>query len=185
MRIDVRVGLGLLALVLVAFLGPLPSGEAAGPAQPVAFSHKIHVQDYRIDCQYCHSEARRSEYAGIPSVSRCMGCHKITAADRPEIKKLHEYFKDQKPIPWVRIFKLPEFVHFPHKPHVRANIQCQTCHGRIEAMERVQAETGRSLVNDLANLAGLAGPSPKLTMGWCLECHTQRKGPLDCMVCHH
>ena len=59
--------------------------------QPIAFPHNVHVQTYKIDCQYCHADARRSEYAGLPSVERCMGCHKITAADKPEIKKLAEY----------------------------------------------------------------------------------------------
>lgn len=168
MQIVMRAGpgvFGALALVLVLAAIAFSDGEAAGPAQPIAFPHKVHVQDYRIDCQYCHSEARRSEYAGIPSVTRCMGCHKITAADRPEVQKLHEYFNNQAPIPWVRVHKLPEFVHFPHKRHVRAGLACQTCHGPVETM----------------TVAERVAP---LTMGWCVECHTTRKAPVDCMVCH-
>ncbi len=61
-----------------------PQAAAAGAVQPIAFSRRIHAGQYGIDYQYCHSEARRSEYAGILSVTRCMGCHKITAADRTE-----------------------------------------------------------------------------------------------------
>ena len=58
------------------------------PRQPVPFSHKLHAGDYRIDCQYCHAEARRSAYAGIPSIKRCMGCHQIVGAQRPEVQDL-------------------------------------------------------------------------------------------------
>ena len=189
-----KVGVGVLGLTLLAaalFLVLSTRGQAAGPAQPIAFNHQVHADQYKIDCQYCHADARRSEYAGIPSVSRCMGCHKITAADRPEVQKLAGFFNKNEPIPWVRIFKVPEFVYFPHKAHVRANVKCQTCHGLIEKMAVVEARTGQNLANDLLNLVGLARSSTPLTMGWCVECHTtmnakeKTKAPLECVTCHH
>jgi len=189
-----KVGVGVLGLTLLAvalFLALSTRGQAAGPAQPIAFSHQIHAGQYKMDCQYCHSEARRSEYAGIPSVSRCMGCHKITAADRPEVQKLAGFFNKNEPIPWVRVFKVPEYVYFPHKPHIRANVTCQTCHGPVETMAVVEARTGQNLANDLLNLVGLARSSTPLTMGWCVECHTtmnakeKTKAPLECVTCHH
>ena len=190
----IKVGVGVLALTLLVaafFLALSARGQAAGPAQPIAFNHQIHADQYKIDCQYCHADARRSEYAGIPSVSRCMGCHKITAADRPEVQKLAAFFNRNEPIPWIRIFKVPEYVHFPHKAHVRANVKCQTCHGPIEKMAVVEARTGQNLANDLLNLVGLARSSTPLTMGWCVECHTtmnakeKTKAPLECVTCHH
>jgi len=189
-----KVGVGVLGLTLLAvalFLALSTRGQAAGPAQPIAFSHQIHAGQYKMDCQYCHSEARRSEYAGIPSVSRCMGCHRITAADRPEVQKLAGFFNKNEPIPWVRVFKVPEYVYFPHKPHIRANVTCQTCHGPVETMAVVEARTGQNLANDLLNLVGLARSSTPLTMGWCVECHTtmnakeKTKAPLECVTCHH
>ncbi len=189
-----KAGGGVLVLTLLAialFLALSTRGQAAGPAQPIAFNHQIHADQYKIDCQYCHADARRSEYAGIPSVSRCMGCHKITAADRPEVQKLAAFFNKNEPIPWIRIFKVPEYVHFPHKAHVRANVKCQTCHGPIEKMAVVEARTGQNLANDLLNLVGLAPSSTPLTMGWCVECHTtmnakeKTKAPLECVTCHH
>ena len=189
MRIKAGIGiLGLIPLALLIFLAfPLvgPQARAAGPAQPIAFSHALHAGQYKIDCQYCHSEARRSEYAGLPSVTRCMGCHKITAADKPEIKKLAEYLAKQEPIPWLRIFKVPEYVFFAHKPHIRAGVTCQTCHGPVQTMSVVEARTGQTLANDLLNLAGLARTSTPLTMGWCVECHTAKKASLECTTCHH
>ncbi|MBI4608664.1 MAG: cytochrome c3 family protein [Candidatus Rokubacteria bacterium] len=180
------LGLVLLAILLfLSFASGRPQAGAAGPAQPIAFSHAIHAGQYQIDCQYCHSDARRSEYAGIPSVTRCMGCHKITAADRPEIKKLAEYLGKQEAIPWVRVYKVPEYVYFPHKPHIRADVACQTCHGPVQTMDVVAARTGQRLTNDLLNLIGFAPAAPPLTMGWCIECHTARKASLECSTCHH
>jgi mono/diheme cytochrome c family protein len=194
---------------------PIPE-KREGPVQPIFFSHVIHAGSMQIACQYCHANARRSSTAGIPSVERCMGCHKIVAAQgNPEVQKLQGYWERQEPIPWVRVFKLPEFADFTHKAHVRAGVQCQTCHGRIEAMERVGAVTGRNLTNDLLNLTGMSIPPTKLTMGWCVECHRsvnvngveavqnvaslpvasvrvppgsekeKRKAPLECVSCHH
>jgi hypothetical protein len=159
--------------------------------QPIEFPHNTHVQTYRIDCQYCHSDARRSEYAGIPSVERCMGCHRITAADRPEIQKLADYANRREPIPWVRVYKLPEFTYFPHKAHVRAEVGCQECHGPVESMTTVGAVTGPNLVNDLLHLVGLRPSPPPLSMGWCVDCHREQnatrntQAPLDCVACHH
>ena len=191
-------GVGALAAVLLTILLVLAVSSwthrpfvAAASTQPINFPHNVHVQQYKIDCQYCHADARRSEYAGLPSVERCLGCHKIVAADRPEIKKLASYGATQEPIPWRRVFKVPEFTYFPHKPHVRAAVACQTCHGPVETMTTVGARTGRTLGNDLLTLAGLRPAPPTLTMGWCVECHRRQNAtrgthaPLDCVTCHH
>ncbi len=161
------------------------------PAQPIFFNHIVHAGSFQLACQYCHAQARRGTAAGLPSVDRCMGCHKIIGAqDNPEIAKIHEYARRGEPIPWVRVFKVPEFTYFPHKPHVRAGVACQTCHGPIERMRVVGAETGRTLSNDLMNLIGLKPSPPALSMGWCINCHREqnRRGahaPLDCVTCHH
>ncbi|MGH7354943.1 MAG: cytochrome c3 family protein [Candidatus Rokuibacteriota bacterium] len=193
-----KTGVGALAVVLLAVLLFLAisswsrqPAQARPSIQPINFSHTVHVQTYKIDCQYCHADARRSAYAGIPSVERCLGCHKITAADRPEVKKLAGYGARREPIPWVRVFKVPEFTHFPHKPHVRAGVACQTCHGPIETMTTAAASTGPNVVNDLLNVAGFRPAPPSLTMGWCIDCHRAQNtargthAPLDCVACHH
>ena len=162
------------------------------PRQPIFFNHVIHAGSFQIPCQYCHADARRSEYAGLPSVERCLGCHKIIGAqDNPEIAKIHDYAKRGQPIPWVRIFKLPEFTYFPHRAHVRFGLECQTCHGPVERMRVVGADTGPQLSDDLLRLVGFRPPPRALTMGWCVECHREQnatrgsKAPLDCVTCHH
>ncbi len=162
------------------------------PRQPIFFNHVVHAGSFQIPCQHCHADARRSEYAGLPSIERCMGCHKIIGAqDNPEIGKIHAYARRGEPIPWVRVFKVPEFSYFPHKAHVAAQVKCQACHGPIERMPVVGADTGPSLTDDLTRLVGLAPPQRPLTMGWCVDCHRREnaargtRAPLDCIACHH
>jgi len=193
-----KAGVGALGVALLAVLIFLAVSSwsrqpaAAKPSsQPINFPHNVHVGTYKIDCQYCHSEARRSEYAGLPSVERCMGCHKIAGAALPEVKKVAEYYAKKAPIPWVRVYKLPEFTYFPHKAHIRSDVRCQTCHGAVETMTTVGAATGPTLVNDMLNLAGFRPSPPPLTMGWCVDCHRRenatagKQAPLDCVTCHH
>lgn len=133
--------------------------------QPIAFSHKLHAGEKQIPCQYCHAYAGRSLVAGVPSVQTCMGCHQLIAVRRPEVRKLAAYWEQRAPIPWVKIHNVPDFVHFTHKRHIRAGVQCQACHGPVETMEQVVRFSS-------------------LEMGWCLTCHEQRGAPVDCVTCH-
>ena len=149
------------------------SGEAADAAaaadpaaQPIAFSHAHHVTEIGIDCQFCHAYARRGPVAGIPSVQRCAGCHRVVLNEQPEILKVLEYWENEEPIPWVRVHDLPDYVRFTHKAHVRADVACDTCHGNVAEMEAaVQVES--------------------LSMGWCVSCHEDRGATRDCLACHY
>lgn len=152
-------------LAAISLLGLL-SADEEGPKQPIEFSHKIHAGDNKIDCLYCHSYADRSPVAGIPSVARCMGCHKIIAKESAEVKKIAEYFERQQPVPWIKVYDLPDFVRFNHKRHLLAGLNCQTCHGAVESMDRVYQVSS-------------------LEMGWCLKCHYERQAPVDCLTCHY
>jgi hypothetical protein len=68
-----------------------------------------------------------------------------------------EYTGDTKPIKWVRIHNLPDFVYFNHSQHVTVGgVKCQKCHGPVEEMEEMYQH------------------SP-LTMGWCIDCHRETK----------
>ena len=149
------------------------------PIQPIAFSHKIHAGDNKIDCQYCHSSAKHSKTSGVPTANVCMNCHKNISevADDTkvgelgkkeldlEIQKIYtavgwdsenmKYKENYKQIPieWVRVHNLPDFAYYNHSQHVTvAGLDCQTCHGPVEELDDMRQE------------------SP-LTMGWCLDCH--------------
>ncbi len=131
------------------------------PIQPIHYSHRIHAGDNGIDCKYCHSSARDSKHAGIPSLNVCMNCHKniaevaeTTLAEGKEygvdynleIQKLYDavgwdkanqkYTGKTQPVKWVRIHNLPDLVYFNHSQHVTvAGIECQTCHGPVQEYE--------------------------------------------------
>ncbi|PKP24958.1 MAG: cytochrome C [Bacteroidetes bacterium HGW-Bacteroidetes-2] len=150
------------------------------PVQPIHFSHKIHSGDNQIDCNFCHSSARKSKTSGIPSLNVCMNCHVnineyLGEVDiekgytkefyDAEISKLYDavgwdpnervYSGDEKPVKWVRIHNLPDLSYFNHSQHVTvAGVACQTCHGPVQEME-------------------IAYQFAPLTMGWCITCHRQ------------
>ena len=170
-------GLRALAVVALANLPALAAAQA-GPAQPIRFSHKVHATDASIGCTSCHTYAERGPVAGIPSMARCLGCHKFVKEDPAnpaldkELKALGPLLRGGKPIEWVRVHRLPDHVFFTHERHVRAGLRCQECHGPVEQME---------VVRQVASL----------TMGWCLECHHRKQREqagrarlTDCVTCH-
>lgn len=146
-------------------------GAESAVGQPIAFPHDVHAGQDRIDCQYCHFSAERSVDAGIPPVRTCFGCHAFingtTERQQAEIQKVKDYWTNQEPIPWVRIYKVADHVHFPHMRHVAAQVDCTTCHGDVKEMGVLQE------VNQT------------LSMGWCVTCHMERGVSRDCSVCHY
>src|SRR5690625_7836852 len=62
------------------------------PVQPIHYSHRIHAGDNQIECKYCHSSARHSETAGIPSLNTCMNCH-MAISEVSEETATEEYSK--------------------------------------------------------------------------------------------
>ncbi len=165
------------AYFVYGFLMQIGVDQNYEPIQPIHYSHRIHAGDNEINCKYCHSSARVSKHAGIPSLNVCMNCHKNIAevaesTATPEyskafydeqIQKLYtavgwdqatqSYTGKTEPVKWVRIHNLPDFVYFNHSQHVTvAGIECQTCHGPVETYE-IQKQFA------------------PLTMGWCINCH--------------
>lgn len=136
------------------------------PDQPIAFNHKLHAGDMKIDCQYCHSAARRSAVAGIPPVNTCMGCHKFAMTDKPEVQKIAKAFESNEPIVWNKVHDLPDFVRFTHERHVAKGLDCKECHGDVASM-------------------GTAKQVAPLQMGWCIDCHVKNDAPTACFTCHY
>lgn len=145
----------------------LDTGALRGPEQPIFFRHDLHAGQYQMDCRYCHSFAEISTSPGLPSTAACMGCHMVVRPESPEVQKLAAANAEGRPIAWVEVHDLPQFVHFPHQRHVVAGaIACQECHGQVQEMARVW-QVG------------------SLKMGWCLDCHAQRGATTDCTACHY
>ena len=155
--------------------------DAPGPIQPIQFSHKHHAGQFQIDCQYCHSGTDVSPSAGVPSVELCMGCHAQFPASYDQlegIRTLKKHWEEKKPIEWVQIHRVPEYVQFQHRAHVQAGFDCQTCHGAVETYDKL------SLVPDTKWWPWLL-PTAKLEMGWCIDCHRRNNATQDCAACHY
>jgi hypothetical protein len=140
-------------------------GTKIGPEQPIPFSHRLHAGIKEIQCQFCHPYVGRSTNPGIPPVEKCLYCHNYIIAKHPQILKEHRYFNTTTSTPWVKVNYLPEHVLFNHQRHIKKEIACQKCHGAVEKMDRLAGE--------------------KFKMGFCVECHQEKKANLDCwLACH-
>jgi hypothetical protein len=187
----------LIGLIVSALFVALSTQQAYAEEQPIAFSHKLHTVQNGIPCQYCHLYARRSFSSGVPPVSTCIGCHgpqeqKLVKPESVEVNKMRDYWASGKPIPWVKIHDIPDFVRFPHKEHINAdsnrlvndagagcdienaprNLECILAQFRTGGDERCLACHG-----DLRQMDVVKQVDENFgRMGWCMECHLQVKG---------
>lgn len=122
------------------------------PVQPIPFSHELHSGTYDIPCLYCHGSAEYAAHSAVPGLETCMTCHSQVAKESPWIQEMTKHWEEEVPIPWVKVHVLPDFVHFNHRAHVAAGVECETCHGPVEEME---------VVYQWADLS----------MDWCMNCH--------------
>jgi hypothetical protein len=120
--------------------------------QPVQFSHLHHVLDDGIDCRYCHTSVETSSFAGIPPTKTCMNCHSQIWQSAPILEPVRASFREDRPMQWIRVHDLPDFVYFNHSIHVKKGMGCETCHGRVDQMPLMKQENS-------------------LQMEWCLDCH--------------
>ncbi len=166
------VGIGVvLALILGGGLYGIWWSQQA-PPQPIQFPHSLHL-GYGIQCLYCHPGAWKSISAGLPTETKCWGCHQQIALRNAELDKLVSFVQNQEPIKWVPVFILPDFVFFNHRPHIAAGVTCETCHGEVSRMTVVR-------------------PPRDLSMGLCLHCHRTTFANdqvtltrlTDCGTCH-
>jgi hypothetical protein len=183
--------------------GQIAAGKATGRAleQPIGFSHLLHAGEMQIDCQYCHSEARKSIHAGAPPVQVCMGCHTYVRTDSPEVQKIHQAWcgkpncvpgdgviedtfgqlvpnPESKPLAWNKVHDLPDYVIFNHARHIKAGASCTECHGQVQLQ-------GAYTLEEIPKAPGAAAGEPtfyrkvdavmireaSLQMGWCVDCH--------------
>jgi phage tail sheath protein FI len=71
---------------------------------------------------------------------------------------------------------LPDHVYFNHSQHVTVGkIDCKQCHGPVQTYTTGRQATTEeiNLQEDVEGLVKLTKPT--LTMGWCIECHKEKK----------
>ena len=150
------IGGGMCATAVTAgvwyYFTPKYTRVGYQPIQPVPFSHATHAEQLGIDCRYCHSAVEKSWFSNIPSSSTCMNCHNQVLKDDPRLALVRESAASGKPIEWVQVHRLPDFVYFNHSVHVTRGISCVECHGRVDQMDEVRHDKSFS-------------------MSFCLDCH--------------
>jgi hypothetical protein len=155
-------GLLTVAMVLLYYFA-YPS--ALGQEQPIPFSHRVHAGDKQISCLMCHAGVLHGARAGVPPLQTCMLCHDHIIKHFPPIEEERQAFAEGRPVEWVRINALPEFVYFDHPMHVIHGIDCSKCHGDVKAMDRIK-------------------PPQTINMGFCMTCHREYNVSHTCYTCH-
>ncbi len=193
-------------LVAVAAMGSLAyalSNARKGyePRQPILFRHtrmagvpiwvtnekgeQVNDGGFAIPCVYCHTMPYKGRHSTVPSTAVCMNCHTSVGLNKEWVLKMKEYWERGEPIPWVKVYDLPDFVYYDHAAHVNAvdddgqsrlplvdaqgqpMVVCENCHGKVDEMEIVKVDH-------------------PFNMQWCLDCHRkpEMKASTDCVVCH-
>jgi hypothetical protein len=161
-----RLVLMMAAIVARAAAQQEPSpAVGAAPRQPLPFSHRAHIA-LSLKCVECHPTVAQSPTAGMPPESLCMNCHVSVKTDSRVIAALTAFFKRKEPVPWVRLYRLPDFVSFSHKRHFgKAQVACSACHGEVKGQDVLAKEK-------------------PIGMQSCMACHDKRKANNNCDACH-
>lgn len=142
-------------------------GVRAEAVQPLEFPHDIHIQNGLTCTQACHASVTEGPQAGIPTAFTCLGCHSFIATEAPRIQQLTAMYNDGIDLEWQRVYGFAQSAHvrFNHAPHIRAEVECATCHGDIASQTVAQYTVDH-------------------TMGFCVNCHTENDASIDCLTCH-
>ena len=138
------------------------------PEQPLYFDHRVHAEQARLDCEFCHRTAAQGVTAGYPDVQQCMACHVVVAGGERagDVEALRRAWVEQRASDWARIHRLPDHSRFPHDAHVQAGVPCAACHGAVEQMGQVLQVRS-------------------LKMGDCIDCHRETAATNQCAACHY
>jgi hypothetical protein len=136
--------------------------------QPIPFSHKTHTTTAKMACADCHTPPEKfGAEMGFPPVSKCMACHILIAKEKPAIRKLAEFAAAKHAVPWVRVYRLKDFVFFDHRFHLQNEAVCADCHGAVASQDVVADEQHST------------------TMAFCQACHTRMRASRGCTTCHN
>ncbi len=203
-------GLAASATVLAVQLRSyaLP-GDQQGytPAQPIAYSHRLHAGSLEINCLYCHFAAARGPHAGIPPATLCMNCHRLVTASSdatraeaeearqagrpprrmvsPELRKLYDALglnDELQPDP----SKQPQPIRWVRVHNLPA-------YTRFDHRAHVSAKVACQECHGPVETLDVMRQSADLSMGWCVRCHKEHRDvggqkvapSTDCAVCHY
>lgn len=205
----IGLALGLVVLAAGATGWRLPDNQQGyAPAQPVAYSHRLHAGELGIDCKFCHTAAEHGRHAGIPSADVCLKCHKyVTSSFDLLQQELTRADKEQRKPATVISDDLREFytalgIEDPKQPVLAptAGIAWKRVHNlpdyvafdhRAHVAAGVACQTCHGPVESMERVRQIEN----LSMGWCVNCHREAtangvhgksvKASTDCSTCHY
>jgi respiratory nitrate reductase gamma subunit len=206
------VGLGFSGLALIPRLQAAHlAGNNQGyePAQPIAFSHRLHTGDLQISCLYCHFGAEKSRHAGLPPATVCMNCHRFVSAPLQLVRAEYESARQEKrparTLVTADLQKLYDALGLndklqPDPAKTPSPIHWTKVHNlpafahfdhRAHVNAGVSCERCHGAVETMERVRQVED----LSMGWCVNCHRDVNtnglaGKLvnasnDCATCHH
>ena len=135
--------------------------------QPIAFNHRKHVRENKIECSVCHAFYETQTFSGLPAIDTCAMCHSEAIGKSAEEKTVVQLVRDNRPVVWHSLFGQPRHVFYSHRRHVvKANLKCERCHG------------------DIADTVAPPGRVVRLKMNDCIACHEARGVAAECTTCH-
>jgi hypothetical protein len=188
----------------------LPDNQQGySPEQPIAFSHRLHAGELKLDCRFCHSQADQGRYAGIPSSDTCMTCHKAITAPLSDIRLEQNLAKAEDREPQVvispKLRKLYESLALgedmmPLQGQTPLPLNWVRVHNladyvyfdhRPHVAAGVTCQQCHGPVESMERMRQFSN----LSMGWCVNCHrdVNAKGinghavnaSTDCSACHY
>lgn len=164
-----RWELGVVAAALLAGSGAVAAvAHGRGVSQPIAFNHRKHTQDLKLECEFCHPLVRTGAHPGLPPFETCAMCHHSRQGTTSEAARVTELVTQGKSVTFAKLFRLPPHVFYTHRRHVGiAGLECRNCHGEIALTTRPPRR-----------------PLVKIRMGFCLDCHRRTGQTRDCIACH-
>jgi hypothetical protein len=207
--VALAAGLMVSLVTLVAALRLPGDNQGYEPAQPIAYSHRLHAGTLAIQCIYCHSAADKSRHAGIPSVAVCMNCHNGVTASADAVKQEEQAAAREqraaRPVVSPELRKLYEAMALDE---TLAPIEGRTprpiAWKRIHKLPDFVYFDHRAHVTADVRCQQCHGPvetmervrqQESLSMGWCVNCHRDVNetgvagkpvhASLDCVTCHY
>jgi len=203
------VALAVSLVTLVTALRLPGDNQGYEPAQPIAYSHRLHAGDLKIECMYCHSGADKSRHAGIPAMSVCMNCHSGVSASLAAIQQEEKAAAEEKRA--ARTIVSPELQKlydamaldetlFPKPDVTPTPIAWKRIHKlpdfvyfdhRAHITASVQCQQCHGPIETMERVRQYE----TLSMGWCVNCHRdvnetgvagkQVHASIDCVTCHY
>lgn len=161
--------------------------------QPLEFRHKTHAEKSGVaECVECHALRDDGEFAGLPTMEKCAGCHAEEIGESAaEATLVSSYIKPGHETPWLVYAQQPTNVWFSHAIHVkRAGLKCAECHGKYGESDQVKVYEVNLISGYSRDIWGHSmsrlrrAPGDGMKMNDCEACHHARHVEAGCLGCH-